>query len=251
MSGPHVEIEEFGMLSDVAADDPRLRHIESCPLCGARWLDYRSFAAGEPLPAEAGGDEAHAVLEALIERETSGARVPRAPRAVRTRERLRWRVPFPTGSRWLNGGSWALAAAAVIVVSLVVVPRITVDSRRPGPAPRMDMPQGDVPQRDMLRGPSTVERGPLALEPVEAVAPGQVRLRWHPEPRADAYEIRLYLDDLTEAARIPAGAETTLTLGPGQLPRTVASGTSLMWRVTALRHGADLARSAFGTLKTP
>ena len=90
-------IEELAVLSELPADDPRRRHVESCASCRAAWLAYGDFAAPDPAVGGA-GDAAVAALDATI-----AAVCAPAPR----RSRTGWRVAAP------------LAAAAVLAVVLL------------------------------------------------------------------------------------------------------------------------------------
>ena len=67
MKGECVRIEHMADIELLPADDPRRRHVESCPRCRAVYAAYRDFMA--PAAADAGPEQARARLEAALERE--------------------------------------------------------------------------------------------------------------------------------------------------------------------------------------
>lgn len=221
MTGPHLSDQDLDVLADLPAGDPRREHAESCAKCRARWLDYQSFVRDEELPAEAGVEEARAALRAVIRREFA-TRSGAPPR----------RVAFP-GLPLASASRWLAAAAAVIVVAAA---GWWLAAREPG---------------RVLRGSSGGSAAPLALLAADWSEDSVAVLRWRSHPRADAYEIRLYGADLDERARIAARGDTLLRVRPTEIPPTLWAEGELAWRVVALRGGAEVGRSALGTLRVP
>jgi hypothetical protein len=104
----------------------------------------------------------------------------------------------------------------------------------------------------VLRGAPTpaVTRTALALEPARTIA-GGIELRWSAEPGADAYQVAFYAGDLREIARLAPAPDTSCVVRRDELPATLAPGTPLLWRVTALRGGDPIATSEVAGLNAP
>ena len=86
------------------------------------------------------------------------------------------------------------------------------------------------PEQDALRGDPRIM---LTLEAPRALSDGSLELRWTSVPDADAYQVVLLREDLSEVVRMPATDQREFTLDRSAIP---AGATH--WQVTALREGA-------------
>jgi hypothetical protein len=216
MNGECVRIEHMADIELLPPDDPRRRHLETCPRCRAAYAAYRDFMTPPP---DLDTKDARARLEAALEREMA---VPASKVAGSIAPRR--------SARWVG---WTAAAAALVVVAGVLWMR-----------PQAMRPQ-DAP---VLRGPTA--RTTLALaSPV--VTPEGVTLSWTAEPAATAYEVEFYDDAMREVLRVPAGSATRLVLTRAMLGERAAIGTDLAWRVIAIDAAGEMGRSAIGTFAAP
>ena len=66
------QLDELDSLIDLDPEDPRRRHLESCPLCRARLAAYRAFIAEGPPQPGSEPERADAELEQFISRMVRG-----------------------------------------------------------------------------------------------------------------------------------------------------------------------------------
>jgi hypothetical protein len=92
-----------------------------------------------------------------------------------------------------------------------------------------------APEPNALRGAAHVV---LTLETPQTLSDGTLALRWESVPDADAYQVVLLRDDLSEVARMPTTDRRESMLDKGSLP---ADATH--WQVIALLEGAVAAES--------
>mgnify|MGYP001596573796 CR=1 FL=1 len=227
----------LGEILDLPADDPRRRHVDSCPRCRSLVLAHGLFQ--EPPQddeAERAADQVAARLDAFREdmispaaaRTTSGSAAgPPLARSADGRPSW-WRRLFAAPFR----PAWALAAVAVVSVIAVVGIR---QSRRP--------------EEILVRG--TLNRA-MGLVAPEILADGAVRLVWRAaaEP-VDGYELVLFSPRFETLARIPTGPDTSLTLAIERFPAPYRAGELLFYRVDALVGRDVVAQSQTGSLQKP
>jgi hypothetical protein len=218
MNGECVRVEHMADIDQSPLDDPRRRHLETCPRCRAQYAAYRDFMTLRPADPGSDPERARAELEAALEREMGTP--SKVAGTIAPRRAMRW-------------AGWAAAAAAILAVSGVIWVRQT--SIRPADAP-------------ILRGPAT--RTTLVLASPSRVGDA-VELSWTSEPAATAYEVVLYDDAMREVLRVPTGAATVLRLTRPMLGERAAAGTDLAWRVVAMGETGELGRSSVGTFAAP
>jgi predicted ester cyclase len=224
MSDRHLSEADLAESGAFAEDDERRRHLESCAECRMLRARYAEFVAGPVDAPAADVADAERRLGQMLERE-----IQRSVRDPGTTDGFR---PRATRQAWAMP---ALAAAAAVMI----VAGAFIFARRPGVDER---PSG------VLRG------GPGAAPAVELVeatpASGDaIELRWRAVSGADRYSVRLYSGELRELAALES-ADTTLRVARGSLA-AAAPGDTVLWRVTAMRGGAPLARSVLGTARVP
>jgi hypothetical protein len=212
--------DALGVILESPADDPRRRHVESCPRCGARALSYQRF-----LEAEAGESlrsEDHARLATLRAELTGGPGVSRAnTSAMRERARPGWREWFKPA--WQS----ALAFAAVVIVAGVFLSR----------------PEGER----AVRGPDDARGTATAV----AARNGDVRFAWPTVPEADRYEVRIHSTGLGLLARFDAGPDSALTVPASDMPPEYRDGQVVLFRVVALAGSDELAAGTARPLQMP
>ncbi len=200
-----IPMEALGTLETLGPDDPARRHADTCPRCGAMVFAYREFVRAEA-PTGANVRDADARLAAFIAERVDGIATTGASR----RPHRRW-FEMPTFR-------FVAAAAVMVVVAGVVAKRM------------------QSPEQAVLRGDPRVI---LTLEAPRTLGDGSIELRWSAIANADAYQVVLLREDLTEVARMLASGERELTLTRDAIP---AGATH--WQVTALREGGVLTESA-------
>jgi hypothetical protein len=197
-------MEALGTLDALGPDDPKRRHVELCARCSAMQVAYREFIRADA-PANADIRDADARLAAFIKERVERAEVAGAPRRSR--------------GRWFEMPTFRLAAAAAVMVVVAV----TVTK------------QVQKPESTVVRGDPRIV---LTLEAPRVSSDGSVELRWNSVPNADAYQVVLLRDDLSEILRIPVTGYDHMTLDRSALP-----ADATQWQVTALREGAVAAES--------
>jgi hypothetical protein len=192
-------MEALGTLDALGPDDPMRRHAEQCARCSAMWTAYREFVRADA-PKSAHIRDADARLAAFIAEKVEGVEASGAPRRAR--------------GRWFEMPTFRFAAAAAVMVVLAGAVAKWMQS----------------PEQDALRGDPRIM---LTLEAPRALSDGSLELRWTSVPDADAYQVVLLREDLSEVVRMPATDQREFTLDRSAIP---AGATH--WQVTALREGA-------------
>ncbi len=195
-----IPMEALGTLDDLGADDPIRRHVNECARCGTALAAYHEFLRADS-PRGADVADADRRLASFISERIEG--VEKA--SVRTP-----RFHFPT-FRWA-------VPVAVVVVGAVIIAR-----------------QMDSSDRVVLRGDERVE---LSVQAPRTLADGSVEFSWSAVPDADAYQVILLRDDLTEVARMVPTHELRATLDRSGFPPDAAR-----WQVAAFREGAIMVES--------
>ncbi len=220
----HTEAE-LAALTDVRPGDPRRAHVDGCPRCRARLVEYHAFIAAPPEVPARDLQDADARLGTFLDREVAGAVVRSHPASDSLGERLRawWRSPVAAP---------ALAMASVLVLAGgVALVTIVMRAPRGGPAA--------VPEESVMRGD---EADVLRLA-VQARAPeGGARLRWSAVPAAERYEVQVFSATLEPLTRLDAARDTVFVFAPERLA-AIAHDETLLVSVRALRGGAPLAES--------
>ncbi len=200
-----IPMEALGTLDALGPDDPMRRHVEQCPRCSAMRVAYREFVRADA-PKSAHVRDADARLAAFIAERVEGVEVSGAPHRAR--------------GRWFEMPTFRFAAAAAVMIVLAGAVAKWMQA----------------PDQDVLRGGPRIV---LTLETPQALSDGTLALRWTSVPDADAYQVVLLRDDLSEVARMPATDQREFTLDRSTLP---ADATH--WQVTALREGAVATESS-------
>lgn len=218
------QLDELDSLLDLDPEDPRRRHLASCPLCRARLAAYRTFLAEGPLQPDSEPVRAGAELEAFVAKMIHDGVGMEAGGGFLSRLRSR-RIPRRA---IIPGLAAAVVAAVVLIIALSPFP----DGDRRHPAP--------------LRGLDAQDAGESVLAIQPAVAhDGTVLFSWTRLPDSDRYEVQVFDTKLQEIARFEADRDTCLVVRAGDMPR--ADGT-LFWRVMAFREGDEIAHSRLRSL---
>lgn len=233
-----LSLEELTVLALAAPDDPRRAHLDACPRCSARLLSWQEFLTPAALPTAARAEEAGASLDAALRREILEQEAPRqTDRAWQPKPSSRRRGILSALLRPAYRPAWAIAALAVVVVFAF--------RGGPGLRPGFD-----------LRGGSSNPEAPVPAH-AQARENGVILLEWTRPPAATSSTVLLHAADLTEVARIDAGAavtleirvgeeETRLPLQPGMEARS--RGQARFWRVLCLAGTEEIARSTLQEL---
>jgi len=199
-------MEALGTLDALGPEDPKRRHAEQCARCSAMLVAYREFVRADT-PQAANAHDADARLAAFIAERIEGG-VPAAGGSRRAR------------GRWFEMPSFRFVALAAATVAIVVA-----------------VTQWRGSDETVLRGDAHIV---VTLEAPRAVGDGgALELAWTSVPDADAYQVVLLRNDLSEIVRFPASIEQHLTL-----PRATMPDGATHWQVAALREGAVVAESA-------
>lgn len=208
---------ELAALGALPPDDPRRREAAACPRCGSLLAALDTFLAGDDgLPA----DEVQRAGARLSEFVTGQLAPAARKRSGGTAGRL---APW---QRW--GAGAALAAAAVLVLTLVV-----------------DVPLGPNGPSGTVRGGGAI---PAVIDGVSIAERSGARtgfdLRWPRVDGAEQYEIIVF----------SAALDTLAVLGPFDQPAAevpdglLAAGDGAFCRVRALAEGAAIAASGLQAL---
>ena len=213
--------EALGELLEAHPSDPRLSHVRSCVRCRNLMESLREFRAptGEMAAHEVA--EAETRLEAALERE-----LPVTPAH---------HSPWTRAWQALFGGAWwrpALAAAAVVLL-VVAAAQFTQ-----GP---------ELAPSGTIRGEAAAA---LAVE-AEQPAEGGLRLSWEAAEGASAYRVIFSDLGLEEIHVREMDRARSLTLTAPELRALAPAGTRVLWRVVAVREGAELANSRSGAVTIP
>jgi hypothetical protein len=209
-----IPLEVLGTLD---AEDPRRLHIERCARCSAMLAAYREFVRADA-PGRARMRDADARLAAFVaERVERGDAKYTEPVAG---------APRPPRGRWLRIPAVRfVATTAVFLLIAVAVTQFLPDSK----------------EALVLRGDP---RAAFSLEVPRAQDDGTLELSWASVADADAYQVTILGDDLSEVFRLPATHDTRVSLDVGVLP-----AQATRWQVTALREGGVIAESSPAILR--
>jgi hypothetical protein len=238
MSGDPVDrAERLAEMLDLPAGDPRREEFERSPANRALLKSYRAFLTPGDGPPEADRALAKTLLDARIDRELGlGSASAEPPAPVRARAPADGPRPRPW---WAPALRPAFAFATLAVVGAGVWFAMRPASRAPGE----------------LRGREVTGSGAPAsvvtLRPSRTLPGGALELSWEPVAGAEGYEVRFFATDLSDLARIPAGAKSRLPLDPAHLPAGLHRGAIVLWQVAAQSRGAVIATSEAGTLRIP
>ncbi len=214
-----LEVEEYGEIRELAADDERVHHVEECARCRSGLAAYERFL---DFPDDAARADVAWAAKRMDQRLRGEIRGRSEPRLVLPRPLFRWGL-----------------AAAATVVAVFAGTALVERMRDRGEALLRGEP--DSPGAE-----SSVPGGLLA-----AAAEGGVGLTWTPVGRADAYRVELFRADLSPAASLGPTTEPRLLLRPSDLPSDLPSGTWLLWRVEALHRGDPIGLSAVASVQAP
>jgi hypothetical protein len=230
MSESCFSFEELAEIATSPAADPRRAHLDACPRCQARLLDMGDFE--RPLDSqeeERMAPERLRLAEAL-RREMAGEAGPAVSAVGSEPVLVRLR-------RLLTGPALRPALA---LVGVVAIGALLYGTLRPG---------ARSGRGDLLRSPSGPSAATVAGLRATALPQGRFELAWAPLAQAEAYEVRIFRDDLTELARLGPFGEPRASFGTDSLATRPAPGTVLVWQVVALRSGDPVAESALETLE--
>lgn len=217
--------DEMESLLELAPGDSRLRHLADCPLCRARFAEYRAFIE-EGAPADGSRPEqARADLEVFIAKMLRGEAGSTGGRDFRARLRA-LRVP-----RFVLIPGVAAAAVAVLILVAVLHPFTGMDQQQP-------------PLRGLAD--STEEKLSELVTTPAAVRGGAMSFSWSALPDADRYEVQIFDVNLESHARFDAGRDTVLEIKTDEI--SAASGP-LWWRVAAFQGGDEFAHSSLSALR--
>lgn len=202
-----IPMEALGELDSLSPDDPRRRHVDRCPRCGALAFAYSEFMRTDPV-AGAHVDDADTRLEAFIAARIAvrGAAAPTSGGASRWFELLSLRP------------AWALAAAVLVLSSVAVL------------------------RWQPWRSDEIVYRGApssgISVGAPRDLGDGRVELTWSPVRGAESYVVMILSKDLGAiAARETTSASLVVDLG------ALASDGPAFLQVTALLDGDVIAES--------
>jgi len=216
----HLAIDELGDVDRSPVDDPRRRHLDTCPSCRASMLAYRRFLA-EPtdLPAV---DLAAARRRLRTARADRRSPLP-TPETGRARRR-------PRLAPWGGAFPWRAALGAAAVGLALAAAYVGHDPRHRSGG------------ENSLRG-SGNETPIVSPYPAEVDQEGRVVLRWPRVATAERYRVIVHAQDLTPLATHLVEGDTLLVVPISTLGDGGVSGSTLYWQVTALRSGSVVATS--------
>lgn len=213
-----IDVERIATVLELPAEDPRRRHVESCPHCRNLARSYTEFLRAEMGPAaqpDAARDRlAEVILDAAGETD----------------------VPETAPSRWWS--SWRLRSASLVAATAAITLLAVI----------LWPDHSTVPP--LLRDDRVPRAGALSLRPAEAVTDGNVRLTWTRAHGADRYEVRAYSSELDEIYRHPAVTDTSVVICLSDIPAPPGS-PGLVWRVHAFRGSDVIAVSPPGSIPLP
>lgn len=216
-----IPIDQLAGVAESAVGSQERAHLEGCPRCQAQLLALQAFVTPAPLPKEARAGEADMELDRFIEQLSS------VPRAELDRVMVP-ATPTPWWVRWFFPGPRLVLAASMLAVIVVGA----------------WMLQRPLPERALTRGGPVgqSEAGSLATSEPILIADGWL-LEWKAVDDATGYEVILLGSDLTERARLDAGAATHMTLMESLLPEGSDPTKGFAWQVEAHRGADVVARS--------
>lgn len=206
-----IPVEELGALDRLPADNPRRRHVATCPRCSALVFAHDEFIRAQAIEgADARGADAHLarfIAERVESMPVETTRPSGGPRGGR--------------GRWFGFALWRPAlVGAMLVVMAVAVLRW----------------QPWVTEEIVYRGePGTQFTGVSATAGDDVVV-----LRWNAIARADAYRVSILSEDLIEITRLPPTSDLSLRFDPRSADGTLRPW---FWQVTALAEGGEILSS--------
>ena len=202
MSPNCIDADRMADVEAAPEGHPLRQHVAECPRCHSLWLSYQAFMKADTSGATNIETARRELAESIRRRAGStpaGLPVPGSPRAL-----------WPA---WLRP---ALITAMAAVLTLLAISVWRSD--------RSDEP--------VLRGGD--DSIWVLQEP--RVSDDSVMLEWQAVAGADAYEVQFFNDELDEVYRSGPLSATSLIVERAEMP-SVAPGTTLTWRVNALRSG--------------
>ena len=191
-----IDIEKIAEILALPDDDPRRRHLEECPRCSSILLSFQAFLEAEGVPGSDAAD-AEARLSAFIRANIEKA----TPDTSMTQ-------PAPERPGFLSEFIQGLFRRPVWVAAVLVIV-----------AAGMLWWQPWVQDQPVLRGTTPAGTGsPLDLKVPQVLEDGSLRLAWIPLDGADAYEVRLYDEGLSEIARFQLDVPDVLPPPPDIFP---------------------------------
>jgi hypothetical protein len=219
MTNHCVDVEQIEGLLALSDDDPRRRHLDQCPRCKPILTSYLAFLEAD---ATAGADpaEAESRLAGYLETVT-GHSPDRRTETVTGNDGF---ISKLTRALFLRP-AWAAAALVVVAAGILWWSPWSQPQRV-----LRDAPQG-VP------GAGTA----LDLHTPQIQTGGVILLTWEPLEGADAYQVRLYGEDLAEIVRFHPTGAPSLSVDPSTLPGDTPA--VVLWRVAALQGGDEISIS--------
>lgn len=207
MSPQCIDVEHIADVATAPEGHALRKHVAECPRCQSLWLEYQAFMKADVKDASH-IDHARRALEANIRKQaaSSGA-LEVAPRA----SHMAWPA-------WLRP---AIVTAMAAVLTVVAVSVWRGDHETP-----------------VLRG------GSQSVWSLQAphVSGISVRFEWKAVPDADAYEVEIFDDALNQVLHSVAVTTPYISVERSALAN-VPAGTTLTWRVKALRVGDVISTS--------
>ncbi len=212
------EVEDFGELVGLPADDCRLAHVRACPHCRGLMAAYESFAAGIP---EKGDVVRENQLAAWLDDEINGSESNSEADSVAA---IGHRRRFMSPPMMATG----LATAAVLVLFLSFHEYRSTIFQDTENATRGDE--------------LAVSATDLKLS-VSLVPDSGVRLSWNALLGADEYRVVVYTASLLEVARFEVMTDTSLVLSAEQTAGFSSESDPLIWRVEITKRGEVVSKS--------
>jgi hypothetical protein len=206
---PCIPVEEMGTLKQLPDDDPRRRHVATCPRCSSLMFAYEEFMQAQAVNHASTG-AAEASLSAFIAAHIEGGTAERISGAPR-RGRGRWYD--------LSLLRFAAVAAAVALVAVAVVRWQPWESKE-----------------IVYRGEPAQQFSGLSAARVED---GSIEMHWGAVKNADSYRVTILAPDLSEIARLTPAPQLSARFDA----RSDASPSPAYWQVTALLEGAEILTS--------
>jgi hypothetical protein len=214
-----VDVEEIEELLALSDDDPRRRHLDECPRCNAILTSYLAFLEADDAAGAAPAD-AESRLAGFLETVTGHS--PARPTET-----------VPGNDGFISKLTRALFLRPVWAAAAMVV--VTAGVLWWSPWSQQERVLRDAPQG--VPGTGT----PLDLHTPQIQPGGVVLLTWEPLEGADAYQVRLYGEDLAEIVRFQPTGEPSLSVDRSMLPEDTPA--VVLWRVAALQSGDEIAIS--------
>jgi len=225
-----IAMEDLATVLDLGAGDPRYDHIQECPRCRALGREFEAFLSGriEDLGSEGIAAEAQltAKLKGALDHEFAQALEKKEPRRV------------PPGTLISSGGwSWWFRWRRSLIVAGTGLAALTVFVIWPNRS-------ADIVLRG--EGPETISFPAATVSWIEDI-PGRYEFTWNSKEGADAYDVIVYREDLTQIVRLEAGSRNSTSWEPD----ASAGHQPLLWRVIGYFEGKAVFRSALHLVPAP